>query len=331
MRKEDFQVLQAARFERRMGGGKAKKGTGVANLLSGLLKCGYCGQSMILAGGSAGRVKAVEKSKAVRPSIKVLMCDGGRRGLGCYAVQWNYKEFETSFLTFCSGLDLQRLLDDIEQKQSTQSELKNLRDQLARTTAKAQEDKRRVEKLLTAIEVGDAPAALLERIRHLESEIASENEIERSLVSQISAIELAESSSAHEVEAIHERLNRLNTMTGDDLFVLRVALAEQIRRLVKEVKVYPAGKLHSASEINELTQELLSAGYSQERVNDHIQTLQTEPKRQGRGTRGRYASRKDSGRHFVIKGRNGGMRVVYPKFDNPGEVVVELNTVGKRN
>jgi hypothetical protein len=31
----------------------------------------------------------------------------------------------------------------------------------------------------------------------------------------------------------------------------------------------------------------------------------------------------------MIKGRNGGMRAVYPKFDNPTEVIVELSDVGK--
>jgi DNA invertase Pin-like site-specific DNA recombinase len=324
--KEDFQVLQMARRQRLFGGGgKAKKGTTVSNLLSGLVKCGYCGKSMIIAGATAKRVQANDGLVTVRPSVKVLMCDGGRRGLGCFAVQWNYKDFETSFLTFCRGLDLAGLLQSADDNDSGQSELKDLRDELERTQATIQENNRRVQQLLAAIEGGEPPTILVERMRQLENEIATANDREKSLQDQLDLIEVSDSSRAAEIASVQDLLQKLDTKTGDELFVLRVALAEQIRRLVSEVRVHPAGTLTPQQDIEEIKRKLLDEGFSKKRVDAYIQTLQTEPKRQGRGVRGRYASRKDSSRYFVIKGRNGGIRVIYPKFENPSEVTVELN------
>ncbi|MDR5738025.1 recombinase family protein [Caballeronia sp. LZ016] len=111
--KDEFYSLQAFRAQNAVGGGRARKGTTVPNLLSGLLRCGYCGRSnMVIAGAAAKRVKTPE-GETIRPPKKVLVCDAARRGMGCYAVQWGYNDFEAAFLTFCRGLSLDALLADL--------------------------------------------------------------------------------------------------------------------------------------------------------------------------------------------------------------------------
>ncbi len=110
--KDEFYSLQAFRAQNYVGGGRAKKGTTIPNLLSGMLKCGYCGSTMVIAGAAAKRIKTAD-GVTVRPPKKVLVCDAGRRGKGCYAVQWGFNEFETAFLTFCRGVNLDGLLADL--------------------------------------------------------------------------------------------------------------------------------------------------------------------------------------------------------------------------
>src|SRR5690349_7190380 len=47
--KDEFHLLEQLRSERLLdSGAKAKKGTTVPNLLSGVVKCGYCGSTMAM-------------------------------------------------------------------------------------------------------------------------------------------------------------------------------------------------------------------------------------------------------------------------------------------
>jgi DNA invertase Pin-like site-specific DNA recombinase len=328
--KEEFLLLQNVRSERVVGGGKAKKGTTAPNLLSGIVKCGYCGRSMILAGAAAMRVRVGDEGKPKRFSHKVLLCDGGRRGLGCYAVQWSYKDFEKSFLMFCRSIDLAGIMRASDQSAATKEKHLSVSEKLQATCSAIIEAQKRLEHLVTIAESGEAsPAAILNRIRERESELQILTETKNRLDVELQAAKVSSKNRENQIESIHKLVNQLENMEGDQLFKARVALAEHIRRSIEVVKMYPAGMLKTPDEIQRIRHELIADGFALDQVDAYIaETYRTSPKRQGRGGRGRYASRREMGRYFTIKAKDGGFRVVHPNFDDPSVVVIEMSING---
>lgn len=323
MTKEEFLVMKNTRGLRQFGR-TGKRGVNVPNLLSGLVKCGYCGSSMVLVGTAAKKSLGSDGTTRVRLSKKVLVCDEARRGLGCYAVRWDYKDLEKSFLSFCRGLELQQLLDDLDKSTEAVDKVRSLQDELQLTDAEIQENNRKIGNLLLALESGQAaPEALIERMTVLENSIAAANLRKEEIQTQINTLALTEKRDSHELKSVQDVIDRLEEKTGDELFLLRAALADKIRRLLKEVRIHPAGKLTSHEDINSMREQLEAAGYDAKRIADYLQDYRTEPKRVGTA---RYASRRDIGRYFVIQGRNEGVRVIYPDFDDPSKVVVELSS-----
>lgn len=325
--KEEFFLLQSIRSERTFGGARARKGTTIPNLVSGIVKCGYCGKSMILGGGAAKRVRTADNDEIKRPGKKVLLCDGGRRGLNCYAVQWDYKDFEKSFLTFCRSLELRKLLDQSDMIQVETERQLTLNEQLQSVIAEIDESERRLQRLTTAVEMGgDSLATIVNRMRELESGLTSAISRKEEFQKEVKASELSKQQRSMEAESIRDLISHMESLDGDELFKVRAALAEHIRHLIKAVTVYPAGPLDTPETIQHIRNELIKDGaFSLERIDAFIsEAYQTEPQRTGRGMRGRYASRKDIRRFFTIKAKNGAFRVVYPDFDDPTQMKVDL-------
>jgi DNA invertase Pin-like site-specific DNA recombinase len=327
--KEEFFHLQHIRSQRLFTGARARKGTEVPNLFSGLVKCGYCGSTMILAGGSAQRVRSEDGNSVKRPGKKVLVCDGARRGLGCFAVQWAYKDFEASFLTFCRNLQLKEILSDADALDEENVRHLSLDERLQSVQLAINEAATRLERLMDALELGDTPVAILKRIRELEHELEILNSSKAELESELATAKLSAQHRVDEVETVRATIEKLDGLTGDTLFVVRARLAEHIRHLIEIIRVFPAGTLTTQEEVQTLRVDLVESGFSPAQVETYIsEHLRIEPKRTGRGVRGRYVTRKDTGRHFTIKARNGGFRVVYPDFDDPTQVIVEIGIRG---
>ncbi|MGF6761466.1 DNA invertase Pin-like site-specific DNA recombinase/uncharacterized coiled-coil protein SlyX [Paraburkholderia sp. GAS33] len=321
MSNDAFFLLQSMRRERRMGGGgKARKGRDVPNLFSGLVKCGYCQGSMILLGGA--RTKRANGEQRV--GRKFLACDGARRGRGCYGVQWEYKAFETSFLTFCRGLQLDALIRDSSAGAQCNDVKLTLDQQVAAAKSEVGEIQKRLTRLIDVLELGDTPTAVLARIRSLELQLVEKTETLDSLTGQLSVVEMSSQYRAEEVADIRKLIKRMNTMDEQTRFDVRAALAEHLRHMIERIDVYPAGMLQTPEKIAQLRADLLAGGFTKERADAYLDAnYRTEPPRQGRGTRGRYGPNADSGRFYTIKGKTGGFRVVYPDHDKPENVVVE--------
>lgn len=323
--REEFNLLKYLRSERSFPGARARKGTDVPNLLSGIAKCGYCGSTMILAGGAAQRVRSEEGGLITRPAKKVLVCDGARRGLGCYAVQWEYKEFETSFLSFCKTIELSSLLVDSETLELEQKRELTVGERLKSVIVAIDSCDQRLEKLLAALETGEVSTAVVQRIRKVEEERDSLVDSRFGLEAELNALAITGRHLAYQAESVQHAIQRLDSLSGDERFTTRSMLAEHIRHLIQVVYVHPAGRLVGPEFLERKRINLLEAGFDESRVDMFLSTTyRTEPLRTGRGVRGRYVSRKDVGRFFVIKAKKGGLRVIYPDFNNPAEVRVAL-------
>jgi DNA invertase Pin-like site-specific DNA recombinase len=327
--REEFFHLQNIRAQRLFVGARARKGTDIPNLLSGIVKCGYCGSTMILAGGAAQRVRSDDGSEVKRPGKKVLVCDGARRGLGCFAVQWAYKDFEKSFLTFCRALQLKQMLSDASLIEGEKTRQLTISEQLQSVNSAIEESTKRLERLMVALELGDTPKSILIRIRELEHEVEILKGSKEGIAIELKSAEMSNTYRLEEVESVRDLIDKLEAFSSDKLFIVRAALAEHIRHLIEVVRVFPAGSLDTPENIQHIRTELIEQGFSATQVDTHIAaSYRSAPERTGRGIQGRYASRKEIGRYFTIKAKHGGFRVVYPDFDNPTQVKVELGING---
>ncbi|MFM0089007.1 recombinase family protein [Paraburkholderia sediminicola] len=322
--KDEFYALQSFRSQNAVGGGKAKKGGTVPNLLSGLLKCGYCGKPMVIAGAAAKRIRSEDGKGVVRPPKKVLVCDAGRRGLGCYAVQWGHQDFETSFLSFCRGVDLDGLLAEIRTPTAPMSQL-GTSDRLGAVETQIADTNRKIANVVSLIEVGDAPRTILDRVRTLEDELDSLTRERDQLLIEIQQQKDLDQGSEEIARSTRTLIESMRSVDDTERFEVRAALAAKLRRFIESVRLYPAGRLYDASWMERQRDLLIKSGLSKREVNEYVDEMYpTEPKRQGRGVRGRYASRKEIGRFFVIATKNGGIRVVYPDFDDPSTARVDM-------
>ncbi len=325
--REEFYSLQAYRSQNAVGGGKARKGETVPNLLSGLLRCGYCGSPMVIAGAAARRIRSADGKEVTRPPKKVLVCDGGRRGLGCYAVQWGHKDFETSFLSFCRGIEFEKVLADLRNGHSEGREL-TLDEKIRSVETEISAKDGRIKNLMVAIEDGNAPASLVERIRLLEEEVSELRRTETALATELNLHRSARQELSSTAQHARSLIDSMASMESDELFRVRAALAAQFRRTIASVTLYPAGRLFTREQVEAQRASLIETGLAEDHVDSYVaERYPTEPKRQGRGNSGRYASRRDIGRFFAIETVNGGFRVVYPDFDDPttARIVVGLD------
>lgn len=325
--RDEFLLLQEARKGRRLGSGsRARKGTNVPNLLSGIVKCGYCGSTMILLGRSPRKLA----SGIVRVE-KHLVCDGARRGRGCYAVQWEYKAFEHSFLMFCRGLELERLVREAEPTHVGQQEQFSITEQLEITQTLIIETQRRLERLADALSDEEDQSATPSRtvmhlIRNLEHKLDELEEQKEVLEQSLAVAQASAQLRSTQLDSIREMIDRLEQLEGDERFVARSALASHIHALIAQINVYPAGRIFSPAEVANVRSGLLAENFDPARIESYIQEhCPTEPKRQGRGIRGRYGPLAEMGRFFVIKAKLDRMRIVFPDYADPTRLIVDTD------
>lgn len=323
--KEEFNLLKNFRSERRFPGARAKKSSDIPNILSGIVKCGYCASTMVLTTTSAKRTRSEDGGGISRPSKKVLVCDGARRGLGCYAVQWDYNAVEKSFLSFCSSIDLPMLLNDSQRVEADKKREMNVSERLASANVSIIDCESRLEKLLSALETAQDSDAIVRRIKKVELDLSKMSAEKIVLERELSSLMTTGHNISAHAESIQNAIETLNSLTGEQRLITRSMLSENIRHLIEAVRLYPAGRLIAPEKLASLRSELLANGWEEGRVDEYLaNAYRTKPLRTGRGIRGRYASRADIGRFFVIKARNGSTRVVFPDFEDPSKVLVNL-------
>jgi DNA invertase Pin-like site-specific DNA recombinase len=324
--KDEFYSLQAFRAQNAVGGGRARKGTTIPNLLSGVLKCGYCGASMSIAGAAAKRIKTAD-GETVRPPKKVLVCEAARRGMGCYGVQWGFNEFETSFLSFCRGLDLDGLLADLQN--SSEPAPMKLEHQVKVEEEKIADAQRKIDRLFNAFFTGAILTPAMEttvqkQLNTFTTEQTNAEAAKERLLIEIQQRKDSGTDSEEVARVTKSLIEQMDSVTEEERFRVRAALAAQLRRFIDRVELFPAGRLVTKEFIKKQKAALIEGGLSKAEATKYCdEQYQFEPKRQGRGIRGKYASRANIGRYFVIYTKNGGMRGVYPNFDDPTVAIVQ--------
>ncbi|AMP02124.1 recombinase family protein [Collimonas arenae] len=286
---EIFLLATSSQQSRRVGGA-GRKGVGLSNLFSGLLRCGYCQGSMVY----------VNKGH-VGPRGKLLVCSNAKGGKDCHYVPWEYTFFEKSMLTYCTGLDVEHFLqlDD-----AAASEITSLAERIALLKASVESIQSKESNILSAIESGakfqqfEVRARQLEQERtHIEFELQSaQKKYERSASMKVDIAALR--------ATIDDLVSRMNELTGDELYNLRAELSQQVKRLIGRIMIYPGGYVEKPVYIAALREHLLSKSYSPDDINEHISAKYNLVPNPGK-------------RFFIAASRTGSIRMIQPSAENP--------------
>ncbi len=326
--KEEFLLLQNLRVERRSPSARAKKGTKVSNLLSGLVKCGYCSGSMILLGGSPKLVKAADGSKVKIRAKKFLVCDNARRGLNCYAVQWAYSDFEKSFLMFCQSSHLRKLLADAHTDAKQKKRELSTRERHQSNLAAMAECEKKIENLISSLESGIGSKTIVDRIKKLEDDLDKLKELNDQLSIEIASNAMFNKNIKAKYNSMKGLIEKLDSLDEDKILDVRSALAQHFRQNLIKVIVYPAGWRESYRQAEAMRNTMNQLSPENTELTNSVvdqflkETGAIEPKRKGNSPKGRYDIGPKTDRAFTIIAKNGGYRVVLPNFDNPLKVTI---------
>lgn len=279
-----FQAQAAKRLRSRGGVGAGRKGPTYTNLFSGLAHCAHCYYSI-----------SFENKGATPKGGTYLVCDNARRHLGCEAVRWRYKDFETSFFAFVSELDLESLIDqdaEATQRKRIESEISSLEGQLADIKAS-------MEKTYALLDAGSAVEFVSAKLKELQQR---NNECDGKLIEKKrvrDALALRASSLRQSRAGLTDLLERLQGPSGAELYKLRAQIASRLKNLVQTISVATLGERPKL----ERTIEFLE----QQSVSEGLISRLME----------RLKDRDAARRYFAVGFRNSAVRVVYPHDDDP--------------
>lgn len=215
MTEADFFSAQQSIAGRTAKGGR--KGAGIANIFSGLCKCGYCG----------GPVRYVNKNAATK--WQYLVCSDAKSGLGCKHVPWNYHEFENAVLSKLAGLDVASILKD-EKAEHDKNALESAK-------AKLTDIRKRMKSLVMLAEVAGDVAQLGARLIELKAE---EQEIGES-VRHLEGVANTPVLGKKHFEQFKKLRQSLDTASGADLIDLRLRLSSELKRFLNRIEMYADG------------------------------------------------------------------------------------------
>lgn len=209
-----FHRANTARAQRRGKGGP--QGQGVANLFSGLARCG-CGATM------------VHVNKGMPPKGgRYLQCDAQRRGLACGnpLPSRPYLKEEELLLAGIMDLDWTALANREAQRERPEEEL-------ARVEAKQDGKEAELQRLLDAFADASPIPQVAERIQRLSREVAV-------LAGQAKALRRAEASSKASSlvdwsKAFYILTAEMEKAEGEALAAIRTRIAQEVRRVVGRI------------------------------------------------------------------------------------------------
>lgn len=283
---ELFFRAKTGRTQRRING-SGRKGARISNLFSGIAKCAYCGSPMRFENKGSG-----PKGGAF------LACDSAKRGLGCDPKRWRYDEFEASFLSFVSELDLESIARSHDQTNRRPS-LDHAIAALEGIIVSIETERERAYELFA--KMGSDSDFVANKLIDCEQRLS---DVRRSLEdkqTERASLATAISGFYEGKEEIKVLLGRLQDPNGDDeLYRLRSQIAARLKGLVESVVVATAG---SAPYVPRMIEFLASKPNP---PLDEIEQLRSTLELEGTHER-----------HFSVIFKNGNVRGVTPSANDP--------------
>jgi len=226
--KDRFLYLQALRSNRATTKNVNRKGKTVSNLFSGMLKCGYCGSSMNIAG---------YKSLKLGYERKYVGCHGARTAsTGCKMKIWFLDELEPTLLFWLTTIDYSKLIGTGKKTSidDEKTKLAGLENDLATTDLK-------IERTMIAIEEG--ATGMVPRLKQHEADKEKLLKLVSAQRDQVNALMSQDGGGSSRMGALLVIYKRLKDSTDEvALRELREKLSASINEKVERITLFPSGR-----------------------------------------------------------------------------------------
>lgn len=225
---ERYHRLRALRSARATTKNTSRKGHLVTNLFSGLLKCGYCGESMNIAG---------YKSLKTGYERKYVACHGARIGkTQCKMKMWFIDELEPAMLFWLTTVDYSKLMNP-----TGRTDLVAQQEHLALLKSQLLDFEKRVENMMIAIEEG--ATNMITRLKEREADVMR---IKKLVIDQERKVQMAasqEGGGASRMKGLVLLFKAFKHTTDPiEIRTLREQLSAMINGTVQKIQLYPAGR-----------------------------------------------------------------------------------------
>ncbi len=235
IKKDEFHFLCSLRSDRATRKTTNRKGGTVTNLFSGLMKCGYCGSSMNVAG---------YKSLAKGYERKYVACHGARTnktkdGSECRMRMWFLDELEPTLLFWLTELDYSKLVGTGKTTDVDEARIKlaDLEGDLSGVITK-------LENVTAAIE--DGAKGMTKRYNELELQQFRLEKLVQAQRDQVVTMTSREGGGASRMAGLRVIYKQLRDIKDDtERRALRERLSAAINSAVNQITLYPSG--HSRS------------------------------------------------------------------------------------
>lgn len=201
----------------------------VGNLFTHIAKCGYCGGPMVLV-----------NKEPMSPNGKYLVCDRARRkSINCCNISIKYDEVEKFFLTYCKGIQLQDIVNEKEL-----SFVKTLKNEMQGKAGESKFIAKEIENIADSIET--TPDKRVRNIleNRLVQKLDQQEEINQKIKiikKQIDDLSKCSINSHLALQSIKDLFHFMKHADGKQLIDTRLKLKNEIQKLVRIIKIYPAG------------------------------------------------------------------------------------------
>lgn len=199
----------------------------VKNLLSHIVKCGYCGGSMAY----------VDKGQTPKSGQPYLICDRARRGMDCCHTSMKYSEVENLVITYCRGLRPEDILNNKAEAASTRTLLQNEHDGI---TGELETIDVQIQNLASSIERtsnSQVRETLEKKMAENFDRKASLKEKQKRIKHQLDS--LSNENTQQTLDALTELVASLQDSKTPAQIAIRLKLRNELRQLISLIKVYP--------------------------------------------------------------------------------------------
>lgn len=239
----DDEMFNAVQSRLSNGTHRAGRPAKIENLFGGISRCGYCG----------ARMDIVTK-KNVKEVARYLVCDQVRRGVKghqCSHLSLKCNEVEAAFFSYCREIDILDVLN-LEGKEE-QSKLTKLQKQLAAKNGELQAIENQIRLLDQDLQDITDPkerqyfrARLTEQLYIRDEAVNELNQINK----EIAEVTASANDPKKRIGNILEVVNALNETAAEDRRIeFRARLRNELRQIIKEVRIFPRGKVFHDDEI----------------------------------------------------------------------------------
>jgi hypothetical protein len=190
------------------------------------------------------------------------------------------RQLESEFIQFARELDLARVLGN----ESGKNAITEKKSELAACVGMLEDAEKRLNNLVSAVEVGGDIAILVTRMRAAESQVNDLKKQRLELQTELLTLTNIAQDEQSSYETLSKLMEQLESKDIDleDKLRLRFRMQTEVQKVTRRLLLYPGGPCKPPVEVAKLTTELKGFGYDDDQIRAYFDNLPIKPDRKQR-------------------------------------------------